>query len=133
MHELQDGDFPRNDKGESYGRQMMEDYVGYAPELRYVGTGYIDPAEFDAVPVNLPADECPHRFRVPLYDSERRKIGEYAVSCDGHDALSDVTVEQAKIIVGLAGEMEVQNWRSIDELREYLYQHWDNENRRMIP
>ena len=133
LHELQDGDFPRNGKGEAYGRQMMEDYVGYAPDLRYVGTGYIDPAELDAVPVNLPADECPHRFRVPLYDSERRAIGEYAVSCDGHDALSDVTVEQAKIIVGLAGEMEVQNWRSIDELREYLYQHWDNENRRMIP
>ena len=133
LYELQDGDFPRNGKGESYGRQMMEDYVGYAPELRYVGTGYIDPAEFDAVPVNLPADECPHRFRIPLYDSEHRAIGEYAVSCDGHDPLSGVTVEEAKIIVGLAGEMQTQNWRSIDELREYLYQHWDNENRRMIP
>ena len=136
LHELQDGDFPRNGKGQAYGRQMMEDYVGYAPDLRYVGTelnGYIDPAELDSVPVNLPADECPHRFCVPLYDSERRAIGEYAVSCDGHDALSDVTVEQAKIIVGLAGEMEAQNWRSIDELREYLSQHWDNENGRMIP
>ena len=133
LPELSDGDFPRNGKGQAYGRQMMEDYVGYAPDLRYVGTGYIDPAELDAVPVNLPADECPHRFRVPLYDSERRKIGEYAVSCDGHDALSDVTVEEAKLIVGLAGEMEIQNWQSIDELREYLYQHWDKENRRMIP
>ena len=133
LYELQDGDFPRNGKGQSYGRQMMEDYVGYAPDLRYVGTGYIDPAELDAVPVNLPADECPHRFRVPLYDSERRAIGEYAVSCDGHDALSDVTVEQAKIIVGLAGEMEIQNWQSIDELREYLYQHWDKENKELIP
>ena len=133
LYELQDGDFPRNGNGEAYGRQMMEDYVGYAPDLRYVGTGYIDPAEFDAVPVNLPADECPHRFRIPLYDSEHHAIGEYTFSCDGHDALSGVTVEQAKIIVGLAGEMEAQNWQSIDELREYLSQHWDSENRRMIP
>lgn len=129
LYELQNGDFPRNGKGESYGRQMMEDYVGYAPDLRYVQSGYIDPAELDAVPANLPADECPHRFRVPLYDSERREIGEYAVSCGGHDALSDMTVEQAKIIVGLAGE----NWRSVDELREYLSEHWDKENRRLIP
>ena len=136
LYELQDGDFPRNGNGEAYGRQMMEDYVGYAPELRYVGTewnGYIDPAEFDAIPVNLPADECPHRFRIPLYDSEHHAIGEYAVSCDGHDALSGVTVEQAKIIVGLAGEMEAQNWQSVDELKEYLSQHYDKKNGGLIP
>ena len=33
LYELPSGDFPRNGRGETYGRQMMEDYVGYAPDL----------------------------------------------------------------------------------------------------
>ena len=96
---LVDGEYPKNSSGESYGGTMLAEYVGYAPDLVSAqGTqgesGYIREAEIDALP-NLPKEECPHTFTVPLYDSEGRVIGEFAVSCGGHYS-ETMTLEEAR-------------------------------------
>ena len=96
---LVDGEYPKNSSGESYGGTMLAEYVGYAPDLVSAqGTqgesGYIRDAEIDALP-NLPKEECPHTFTVPLYDSEGRVIGEFAVSCGGHYS-ETMTLEEAR-------------------------------------
>ena len=134
------GDFPCNSKGETYGRHsLLDNYVGYAPDLEYVLSraednapleGYIDPAELHAVPTDLPADECPHIFSIPLYDSEHRVIGDYKVSCGGHIP-SGITVEEAKALTAL--QMENESWQSAEEIQEYLSRHWDEENKEEIP
>lgn len=96
---LVDGEYPKNSSGESYGGTMLAGYVGYAPDLVSAqGTqgesGYIREAEIDALP-NLPKEKCPHTFTVPLYDSEGRVIGEFAVSCGGHYS-ETMTLEEAR-------------------------------------
>lgn len=96
---LVDGEYPKNSSGESYGGTMLAEYVGYAPDLVSAqGTqgesGYIRDAEIDALP-NLPKEECPHAFTVPLYDSEGGVIGEFAVSCGGHYS-ETMTLEEAR-------------------------------------
>lgn len=99
----ENGDYRRNGKGESYGHLTLGDYVGYDPELVYLAegpqgerpAGYFRASEREAVP-NLPKDQCPHSFPVPLYDAEGEVIGEYKVTCRGHDDLSGMTVEEAK-------------------------------------
>lgn len=99
----QDGDFPKNSKGESYGSALLADYVGYAPDLQHMAAyphegrpeGYIRETELESVPT-LPAHQCPHSFTIPLYDAEGTVIGEYKAACGGHDDLSGMTIEEAK-------------------------------------
>lgn len=96
---LVDGEYPKNSSGESYGSTMLAEYVGYAPDLVSAqGTqgesGYIREAEIDALP-NLPKEECPHAFTVPLYDSEGTAIGEFSVGCGGHYS-ETMTLEEAR-------------------------------------
>lgn len=98
-----DGDYKKNSKGESYGHLTLGDYVGYDPDLIYLAgypqeerpAGYFRESERKAVP-NLPEDQCPHSFTIPLYDSEGTVIGEYKVACRGHDDTSGMTIEDAK-------------------------------------
>ena len=100
---MESGDYRRNSKGESYGHLTLSDYVGYDPELVYLAeypqedrpAGYFRASEREAVP-NLPKDQCPHNFTIPLYDSEGTVIGEYKVACRGHDDMSGMTIEDAK-------------------------------------
>ena len=73
--------------------------MGYGPDLHQSkGTkgdiGYTRDSDTSALP-NLPADECPHEFMVPLYDSEGNTIGEFAVGCGGHFS-GGMTIEEAK-------------------------------------
>ncbi len=97
------GDYRRNGKGESYGHLTLNDYVGYDPDLVYLAeypqekrpAGYFRESEQEAVP-NLPKDQCPHSFTIPLYNSEGEVIGEYKVACRGHDDMSGMTIEDAK-------------------------------------
>lgn len=104
---LVNGEYPKNSRGESYGSSALENYVGYSPDLiAAVGTqgesGYIRDADTDVLPT-LSAEECPHEFMVPLYDSEGEVIGEFAVGCGGHFS-GGMTIEEAKAAVaaGLA-------------------------------
>ena len=100
---MESGDYRRNSKGESYGHLTLSDYVGYDPALVYLAeypqedrpAGYFRASEREAVP-NLPKDQCPHNFTIPLYDSEGTVIGEYKVACRGHDDMSGMTIEDAK-------------------------------------
>lgn len=99
---LVNGEYPKNSKGESYGHDALADYVGYGPDLRSAsGTrgelGYVRNSDIAAIP-QFTADECPHEFTVPLYDSEGAVIGEFPVSCGGHlnPAATGMTIEEAK-------------------------------------
>lgn len=96
---LIDGEYPKNSSGESYGATTLAGYVGYSPDLVSArGTrgesGYIREAEIETLP-NLPEQECPHEFAIPLYDSEGTVIGEFSVSCGGHHDKT-MTLEEAR-------------------------------------
>lgn len=116
---LVDGEYPKNSKGETYGGPMLAEYVGYNPDLvASVGTkgeeGYTRRADVYALPHDLPADQCPHEFTVPLYDSEGTVIGEFPVSCGGHfNGSSGMSIEEAKEAIakdtGPALPVEYQN------------------------
>lgn len=112
LYNLVNGEYPKNSKGESYGHDAFSDYVGYHPDLHAAqGTkgelGYIYDPDEAALPHNLPKDECPHSFLVPLYDKEHNEIGKFEMSCGGH-IMEDViakglTVEETKAALA-AGE-----------------------------
>ena len=99
---LLNGDYPRNSCGESYGHSGLTNYVGYSPDLiMALGThgesGYIRDTD-SALLHSLPAEECPHEFMIPLYDSEGAVIGEFSVGCGGHFS-GDMTIDAAKEIL----------------------------------
>lgn len=105
LHNLVNGEYPKNSKGESYGHDGFSGYVGYYPDLHAArGTkgelGYIYDPDEAALPHNLPKDECPHSFLVPLYDKEHKEIGKFEMSCGGHmmeDVVSKgLSLEEAK-------------------------------------
>lgn len=105
LSQLVNGEYPKNSKGESYGHDGFSDYVGYYPDLHAAhGTkgelGYIYNPDEAALPHNLPKDECPHSFLVPLYDKEHKEIGKFEMSCGGHmmeDVISKgLSLEEAK-------------------------------------
>lgn len=101
---LVNGDYPKNSKGESYGPYDLSEYVGYVPDLHSMAeyppegrpAGYIREAELNAAVPDLPEDQCPHTFSIPLYDSEGEIIGEYKVSCGGHHDTTGMTLEEVR-------------------------------------
>ena len=109
---LVNGDYPKNEKGESYGLGQLADYVGYEPDLFWVPDTYIpetgeglpegyyrrtarkaEAAKYDG----LSREECPHNYSIPFYDSEGTVIGEYPLFCGGH--FEGMTMEEAKKIM----------------------------------
>lgn len=103
----EDGGFPQNSKGESYGSAQLADYVGYAPDLRYMAAyphegrpaGYIRDSELQEggeALRGLSGEACPHEYVIPLYDREGNVIGEYKGACQGHLDTAGMTVEKAK-------------------------------------
>lgn len=125
---LVNGEYPKNSRGESYGTNILENYVGYAPDLIAAqGTngesGYICKADREALPHDLPADECPHEFLIPLYDREHNVIGEFPVDCGGHlnPAATGMSVEEAKAVLdnGYQDSGPVKDTQELmDRLRE---------------
>ena len=109
---LKDGDYPKNSKGESYGSELLAEYVGYSPDLRYLAEyppegrpeGYYRYSDMAALPKNLPESECPHNFTIPLYDSEGNVIGEYKVGCGGHYWKPGMTLEETREAIIKAGQ-----------------------------
>lgn len=99
----ENGDYPKNSQGKSYGPLTLNDYVGYDPDLIYLAenphenrpAGYFRDSELAAVP-KLPENQCTHDYTIPLYDSEGVVIGEYQCGCQGHDDASGMTAEEAK-------------------------------------
>lgn len=99
LNTLVNDQYPVNSRGESYGDRRLCYYVGYLPDLIAVGhsdgqQSYISRADEEAIP-SLSAQECPHEFTIPLYDSEHNVIGEYSMSCGGHFS-GGTTIEEAK-------------------------------------
>lgn len=103
----QDGDFPKNSKGESYGSALLADYVGYAPDLQHMAAyphegrpeGYIRDSELQKggeALRGLSREACPHEYSIPLYDREGNVIGEYKGTCQGHLDTTGMTIEEAK-------------------------------------
>ncbi len=109
---LKDGDYPKNSKGESYGSELLAEYVGYNPDLRHLAEyppegrpeGYYRYSDMAALPKNLPESECPHNFTIPLYDSEGNVIGEYKVGCGGHYLKPGMTLEEAREAIIKGGQ-----------------------------
>nr|WP_325185859.1 hypothetical protein [uncultured Oscillibacter sp.] len=108
----QDGDFPKNSRGESYGSALLADYVGYAPDLQHMAAyphegrpeGYIRDSELQKggeALRGLSREACPHEYSIPLYDREGNVIGEYKGACQGHLDTTGMTVEEAKAALEL--------------------------------
>ena len=104
---LVDGDYPKNEKGESYGSMLLADYVGYAPDLSHMAAyppegrpeGYIRESELQAAGEKLHGlseEACPHEYTIPLYDAEGQKIGTYKVGCNGHYETPGMTLEEVR-------------------------------------
>ena len=100
---LVNGDYPKNGKGESYGPKQLAYYVGYEPDLFFAPAegdhpdGYYRQSERlaeDAKYDGLSKEECPHKWSIPLYDSEGNVIGKYNLSCNGH--YEGMTLEEIK-------------------------------------
>lgn len=113
LGQLVNGELPKNSRGESYGSESFGRYVGYYPDLISArGTrgeeGYIYRPDEGTIPHNLPKDECPHEFLIPLYDSEHREIGKFEMCCGGHmmeDIIAkNMSVEEAKAALA-SGEL----------------------------
>jgi len=101
-----------NHKDESYGSELLAEYVGYNPDLRHLAEyppegrpeGYYRYSDMAALPKNLPESECPHNFTIPLYDSEGNVIGEYKVGYGGHYLKPGMTLEEAREAIIKAGQ-----------------------------
>lgn len=107
---LENGDYPKNSKGESYGDIQLADYVGYWPDLEHLAAypsegrpeGYIREAELQKAAEalrGLSKEECPHECEIPLYDKEGTVIGEYKVGCEGHYDTEGLTMEEAREVI----------------------------------
>lgn len=100
---LQDGVYPVNSQGKSYGSSLAR-YVGYRPDLEpAIGTegqeGYIS----TRVQLNLPQGES---GTIPLYDVNGAIIGEHPVGGGGGGSFGR-TIEQVKEDVASGLEMEL--------------------------
>ena len=122
-----DGDYPRNKNGETYGMDIVSDYVGYSPDLMGgIGTygehGYIrrsempGPRMFEDDATDFAessrlydkwAKENPPPWTLNVYDSEGNVIGEFEMgsSDDVDDILSTLdtegmSIEEVKTLVG---------------------------------
>lgn len=113
LSQLVNGEYPKNSRGESYGSESFGRYVGYHPDLVSArGTrgesGYIYRPDESSVPCNLPKDQCPHAFLIPLYDEEHNEIGKFEMCCGGHfmeEVIArNMTVEEAKAALA-SGEL----------------------------
>lgn len=96
---LVNGDYPKNEKGESYGLGQLADYVGYEPDLAKMGDEYVRmaerQAEFDKLR-GLSKEDCPHAYTYHLYDQEGEVIREQTDPCQGHyEGMSMEEVMQA--------------------------------------
>lgn len=141
LNDLVDGEYPKNSRGESYGHAGYSDYVGYHPDLvSALGTkgefGYLYAPDEGKLPHNLPKNECPHEFLVPLYDREHNEIGKFEMSCGGHmmeDVIAQgLTVEEAKAALA-AGEITYPTYddpsqETLDMIRAAYAAKWPEDN-----
>ena len=128
LAELTDnGDYPRNKNGETYGTDLLSDYVGYFPDLRGgIGTygehGYVrrsempGPRMFEDDATDFAessrlydkwAKENPPPWTLNVYDSEGNVIGEFEMGSSDtvEDILSTLdtegmSIEEVKTLVG---------------------------------
>lgn len=100
---LENGDYPKNNKGESYGPAQLAYYVGYEPDLFFAPAegdhpdGYYRQSERKAAGAKfegLSKEECPHTIGIPLYDSDGKVIGLYNIGCNGHFYTPGMTLEE---------------------------------------
>lgn len=84
---LVDGNYPKNSKGETYGPDILEEILGYKPDLIAVTAtngkeGYLRQTEMNEY-LNLPPEELNKieisgkPYALPVYDYEGNVIGEF--------------------------------------------------------
>lgn len=84
---LVDGNYPKNSKGETYGPDILEEILGYKPDLIAVTAtngkeGYLRQTEMNEY-LNLPPEELNKieisgkPYTLPVYDYEGNVIGEF--------------------------------------------------------
>lgn len=89
---------------------LLAEYVGYMPDLQHMAAyppegrpeGYIREAELQKggeALRGLSKEECPHEYKIPLYDKEGNVIGEYKVGCEGHYDTEGLTMEEAREVI----------------------------------
>ena len=127
LGELVNGDYPRNQNGETYGVEIVSDFVGCAPDLQgAVGAngehGYIrrsevpSPKMFEEYATDVAkafqlydewAKANPAPWTINLYDSEGNVIDEFEISpaVTSEDILSEfdtegMSVEEVKALLG---------------------------------
>ena len=76
---LVDGDYPKNDKGETYGPEILFDIVGHMPDLISTTAtngkdGYLRNSELEAL---LSSFDEQRSNKLPVYDLEGNVIGEF--------------------------------------------------------
>lgn len=76
---LVDGDYPKNDKGETYGPEILFDVVGHMPDLISTTAtngqdGYLRNSELEAL---LSSFDEQGANKLPVYDLEGNVIGEF--------------------------------------------------------
>lgn len=76
---LVDGDYPKNDKGETYGPEILFDVVGHMPDLISTTAtngrdGYLRNSELEAL---LSSFDEQRSNKLPVYDLEGNVIGEF--------------------------------------------------------
>ena len=76
---LVDGDYPKNDKGETYGPEILFDIVGHLPDLISTTAtngkdGYLRNSELEAL---LSSFDEQRSNKLPVYDLEGNVIGEF--------------------------------------------------------
>lgn len=119
---LVNGEYPKNKNGESYGIDVLEDYVGYAPDLFGVQnpetdlSGYVRRTDEPGYDVRTPEEALaymewrkanPGPYQLPMYDAKGDQIGywEMGGSDDSVDT-TGMTIDEAKAAVAEAGLAE---------------------------
>lgn len=139
---LVDGDYPKNSLGETYGEDVIADYVGYYPDLcETIGDhnkeGYVTYEDFHVKPASrhLLEAECPHEFSIPLYDKEHNQIGTRTDPCNGHYAETGMSIDEVKAALA-AGETAAPavptyddpSQETLDMIRREFAAKWPEDN-----
>lgn len=105
--QLQDGKYPVNRNGKTYGSILSKETTGYEPSLiAALGTegqeGYVRREDLQGPEIRTPEEAVaymqtrPESYTIPLYDLQEKVIGEFEIG--GAMDISGCTLEEAKTL-----------------------------------